>query len=84
MIHKIGDAELVMRSVKKAYGEALEAMSVTDDIVFDVSHVETLDTAGLALILACWHHACEKEIVCHFKSNELIDNAVRAYQIELP
>lgn len=84
MIYKVTDTHLTIQVVKKIFIKVQQCMSLTDDIVIDLTKVEYLDTAGVALILSWWQYAVTNDIVCHFKANDIVASAVRSYQIELP
>lgn len=84
VIHKVEESQLVVAVVTKAYEEVLRCMSLTDKIQIDLTNVDRVDTAGIALILAWWQYATEHGVECHFKTNDVVKEAVRSYSIELP
>lgn len=84
MIYKVNDARLTIQVVKKIYMKVKQCMSLTDDIAIDLTKVEYLDTAGISLILAMWQYAASNDVACHFKVNDVVSEALRSYQIELP
>jgi anti-anti-sigma regulatory factor len=83
-MYKIKDKRLTVQSVKFLYTQVIQSMSLTDNINIDLSGVEYMDTAGLAMILAWWQFATANDIVCCYKVNDLILSSCQSYQIELP
>lgn len=84
MIYRINESHLSVHKVKSLYSQVEQCMSLTDSITIDLTPVEYIDTAGIAMILAWWQVAISVDVVCHFKLSDAVSNAIRSYQLELP
>ena len=84
MIYKIEEVKLEINTVKRVYDAVLLHMSLVDSIKIDLTDVESLDTSGIAVILAWWQYALNHDIECGFEVNETVQQRLDAYHLKLP
>lgn len=84
MIYRINEAQVTVQTVRSLYEQVEQCLSLTETIVIDLTEVEYIDTAGIAMVLAWWQRSIALDVVCRFKVSDAVANAIRSYQIELP
>lgn len=84
MIYKVEENCLTIHNVKKVYGLVIRCIEKREPVDVDLTAVDYIDTAGIALVLSWWQYAVNHDVICYFKTSATVRDAIRGYQIELP
>ncbi len=84
MIYLVEEPNLTIKYIKKIYEEGLLHISLTDSVQVDLRYVKKIDTSGIAVMISWWHYAEKNSVKFDMVINQIIQDSIQAYKLELP